>query len=106
MPGLRFFTIKRMTNKEFRKFIIPDVGLVGGGAPMGRDNIGTRPTDGTKVYDRNVPISLDGYDVGGAYWGKGIPLRVAFTRDMSFVLFYRGYKRSKNISPLEGQQHD
>ena len=40
------------------------------GAPMGRVNVGKKPTD-KKVYDCRVPINDGGYDVGGAYWGLG-----------------------------------
>lgn len=73
------------------------------GAPMGRPNIGTQPitiTSGpncsiikknqTKVYDCAVPMSGDSaYDKGGAYWGIGRQLRVRYTKDLSYVEFYR-----------------
>ena len=60
------------------------------GAPMGRANIGSAPTDGTRVFDCLVPMSSDGaYDRGGAYWGIGKRLRVKYTKDLSFVEFYR-----------------
>lgn len=59
------------------------------GAPRGRSNIGSKPNN-QKIYDRRVPMSNDGaYDVGGAYWGCGRQLRVRFTKDLSFVEFYR-----------------
>lgn len=59
------------------------------GAPMGRSNSGTRPTD-KKVYDCAVPMSGYGeYDKGGAYWGIGRQLRVSYTKDLSYVEFYR-----------------
>lgn len=71
------------------------------GAPMGRANKGTYPEtvvrgrncrickcDQTKVYTRRVPL-IDGYDNGGAYWGIGKPLYVEYTKDLSFVNFYR-----------------
>jgi len=72
------------------------------GAPMGRPNVGTKPhtiTSGPnckilkknqpKIYDRAVPM-LDGcYDKGGAYWGHGPQLRVEFTKDLSYIKFYR-----------------
>lgn len=73
----------------------------GFGAPMGRANIGKEPTtvirgnsgrickaDQTKVYEKNVPL-IDGYDQGGAYWGIPSNLKVRFTKDLSFVEFYR-----------------
>lgn len=59
------------------------------GAPMGRVNVGEKPTD-KKVYDCRVPLSGDGaYDVGGAYWGIGPELRVSYTKDLSYIYFYR-----------------
>lgn len=59
------------------------------GAPMGRSNRGERPTD-KKVYDCAVPMSGYGeYDKGGAYWGMGRQLRVSYTKDLSYVEFYR-----------------
>lgn len=60
------------------------------GAPMGRSDIGSRPAN-KRIYDRIVPMSSDGaYDKGGAYWGIGTQrLRVRFTKDFSFIEFYR-----------------
>lgn len=73
------------------------------GAPMGRGNKGIRPvvvTSGkncrivkrnqTRIFDCAVPMSSDGaYDRGGAYWGIGKQLRVAYTKDLSYIEFYR-----------------
>jgi len=73
------------------------------GAPMGRENVGSQPVTITsgpncrifkknqiKVYDCAVPMSSDGaYDKGGAYWGIGSQLRVRYTKDLSFIEFYR-----------------
>ena len=71
------------------------------GAPMGRANVGSQPitlTSGphsrifkknqTKVYERKVNL-IDGYDKGGAYWGNPNNLRVRFTKDLSYIEFYR-----------------
>jgi hypothetical protein len=58
------------------------------GAPMGRPNIGERPTD-VKIFDRRVLLCSGGYDAGGAYWGLGAELRVSYTKDLSFISFYR-----------------
>ena len=59
------------------------------GAPMGRSNVGTKPSKG-KVFDRKVPMSNDGaYDKGSAYWGYGAELRVQYTKDLSYIKFYR-----------------
>lgn len=68
--------------------IITQVDSVGG-APMGRSNVGTRPTDGTRVYDSRVPMITGGYDRGGAYWGLGPELRVSYTKDLAYIEFYR-----------------
>ena len=73
------------------------------GAPMGRANIGTQPVTITggnngrickshqiKVYEKRVPL-IEGYDGGGAYWGIGKPLMVRFTKDLSYIEFYRQF---------------
>lgn len=69
------------------------------GAPMGRISYDEREElvhmgkgkklTGGKVYDKKVPMSEPGYDKGGAYWGIGNELRVKFTKDLSYVHFYR-----------------
>jgi len=69
------------------------------GAPMGRVGVGNRPGTGKtwkeagikkRVFDCLVPMSGDGvYDKGGAYWGLGKRLRVSYTKDMSYIHFYR-----------------
>ena len=58
------------------------------GAPMGRCNVGTRP-ENKKIFDCSVPLWDGGYDVGGAYWGIGAELRVSYTKDLTFIHFYR-----------------
>lgn len=58
------------------------------GAPMGRYNVGNKPTD-KKIFDCNVPICSGGYDRGGAYWGLGSELRVSYTKDLLYINFYR-----------------
>ena len=72
------------------------------GAPMGRANVGSQPITVTsgrngricksnqvKVYEKRVPLIDGGYDQGGAYWGIGKELRVRFTKDLSYIEFYR-----------------
>lgn len=54
---------------------------------MGRPNVGTKPTD-KRIFDCAVPMSGD-YDKGGAYWGIGKQLRVSYTKDLSYIEFYR-----------------
>ena len=59
------------------------------GAPMGRSNYGEAPAK-CHIYDCAVPMSADGaYDKGGAYWGIGRQLRVKYTKDLSYIEFYR-----------------
>lgn len=72
------------------------------GAPMGRGNKGSYPLTVTsgknnkalkknqvKVYDRAVPLIDGAYDKGGAYWGAPNNLRVEYTKDLTYIKFYR-----------------
>lgn len=65
------------------------------GTRMGRDNIGVHPAESSsirkyRVYGTKVPMSSDGcYDRGHTYWGIGVELRVQYTRDLSYIRFYR-----------------
>lgn len=73
------------------------------GAPMGRSNVipkecnihvdtntGKSTCNGKKVFDCKVPMSSDSaYDSGSAYWGLGRELRVQYTKDLSYIKFYR-----------------
>jgi hypothetical protein len=81
------------------------------GAPMGRSNVGTRPvtiTSGSncrvvkrnqiKIFDCAVPMSEGGYDKGGAYWGIGRQLRVKYTKDLSYVEFYRAGENNETTT--------
>lgn len=67
------------------KIITKKIGTYG--AQMGRANVGVRPTN-KKVFDCYVPMN-GAYDKGGAYWGLGSPLRVSYTKDLSYINFYR-----------------
>lgn len=71
------------------------------GTPMGRPNVGQVPlivTSGKdckilkrnqkSVFDCKVPMN-GAYDKGGVYWGLGKELRVRYTKDLSYVEFYR-----------------
>jgi len=74
------------------------------GAPMGRPNVGSYPptvvsgpnnkilkknNKHNKIFDCAVPMASGGYDRGGAYWGHGSQLRVRYTKDLSYIEFYR-----------------
>ncbi len=59
------------------------------GAPMGRGNVGHKPFgNAKKVYDKRVHLN-EGYDIGGAYWGIPSNLYVRFTKDLSYVEYFR-----------------
>lgn len=68
------------------------------GAPLGRASVGKRPTDGTRIFDRAVPMDSSGcYDRGGVYWGIGSQLRVEYTKDLKYIRFYRKYEINKQF---------
>lgn len=73
------------------------------GAPMGRSSIFPQeytiveagrkylvlPDKTSKrIFDSAVPMR-GAYDIGGAYWGLGSQLRVEYTKDLSYVHYYR-----------------
>lgn len=73
--------------------VLPDVS-VKYGAPMGRGSIIEYPTHGSPLlYLRRVPLDSGGYDSGGAYWGLGDPLYVAFNDEY----VERGCERSGEV---------
>jgi len=69
------------------------------GAPTGRGNVyennlidQTKPDDEIKpgkTFDRRIDLDNDGYDKGGAYWGRGTELRVTYNQDLTYIQFYR-----------------
>ncbi len=60
------------------------------GAPMGRRSIGEKPSD-KKVFNCWVRLDNGAYDKGGAYWGFPNNLWVEYTKDLSYIRFYRTY---------------
>ena len=56
------------------------------GASMGRRDIITEPLTVKKLHLQRVRLDSGGYDPGGAYWGHGAPLFVAWCdgREMFF----------------------
>ena len=72
--------------------------LTARGAPMGRRNIGIKPRN-KKIYDCFVPMCscCGAYDKGGAYWGAPIHgierLRVSYTKDLTYIRFYRSNEK-------------
>lgn len=88
---IKLFTFKpiKMNSQQLYDEILHPVNCQYG-APMGRPNKGQ--IDPTKrVFDREVKLYDLAYDKGGAYWGCGEPLRVAFQE--GYTEFYRGPKR-------------
>lgn len=81
------------------------------GAPMGRNDVDNRPVTivngqpfvpviTAHIYDCAVPMCscCGAYDIGGAYWGSNRmndigQLRVQYTKDLSFIRFYRKGKQ-------------
>ena len=71
------------------------------GAPMGRPNFDNRVLTvcngvtfaqfNGKVFDCEIPLNKEGYEVrfGSVYWGIGKQLRVSYTKDLSYINFYR-----------------
>ncbi len=62
------------------------------GSPMGRDDVNENNPPfsfATKIFDCSVPLDGGGYDKGGAYWGLPSNLRCSYTKDMSYIHFYR-----------------
>lgn len=51
---------------------------------VNQDNTGAK-----QIFDCAVPMSDGAYDKGGAYWGLGKQLRVQYTKDLTFIRFYR-----------------
>ena len=41
------------------------------------------------LFDSQVKLDNGAYDKGGAYWGFPDNLRVSYTKDLSYVVFYR-----------------
>lgn len=42
-----------------------------------------------RIFDCKIPMPDGCYDKGGAYWGHGAELRVSYTKDLTYVHFYR-----------------
>ena len=54
----------------------------------GRPNIGSEENiKPQKRYCRNIKVNKEGYDVGGAFWGKGKNIYMRFTLDKTSVEF-------------------
>jgi hypothetical protein len=73
------------------------------GSPMGRADITPDNLNYIHVTEKNAKRYLkstlfdckvnltQGYDKGGAYWGLPNNLRVKYTKDLTYVVFYRNY---------------
>lgn len=76
------------------------------GAPMGRSSVYPQnymivdpgaphkflvcpnTKESKRIFDCAVPLT-EGYDAGGAYWGIPSNLRVSYTKDLTYIHFYR-----------------
>lgn len=85
--GTRINTPNQKTMRTIDKIITKVSGKYG--APMGRPNVGPEPDEHERIYDCRVNLDSGGYDKGGVYWGHGSELRVSYTKDLSFIKFYR-----------------
>jgi hypothetical protein len=103
---VNYFNHKKENKMRTLGKIITDVNCKRG-APMGRRNV--EPTsyaivekkgrktivsaendEPKKIFDSAIPMSNCGaYDRGGAYWGVATQLRVSYTKDLSYINFYR-----------------
>jgi len=61
------------------------------GAPMGRGESGNY--EGDKIHLVRIYLDTGGYDHGGAYWGHGEPLYLAYD-EFSLYRFVRALSRS------------
>ena len=60
------------------------------GSKNGRKKILNRYTSKQlPIFDCKVPMPDGCYDKGGAYWGHGAELRISYTKDLSYIHFYR-----------------
>jgi len=89
--------IKGVTNKgeivtcypnDIRKVTILYPVSCKSGAPMGRASYGEKPKN-KKIFGYKVILDNEGYEKSGVYWGLPNNLRVQFTKDLSYVRFYR-----------------
>jgi hypothetical protein len=56
------------------------------------------------IFDSAVPMSDGAYDRGGAYWGIGKQLRVKYTKDLTYIKFYRLGDEIYNLNEFHSQQ--
>ena len=68
----------------------------GRGAPLGRPTV--KPADSRdhgRITLRRIPISAQGYDSQGTYWGQGRPLYWAATEDGALDMTFRASSREE-----------
>ena len=65
------------------------------GASMGRPDRTAEALDVKKIHLERVQLHSGGYDLGGAYWGHGAPLYVAYGDGAEEVqeMFFRAKDR-------------
>lgn len=69
------------------------------GANMGRPDVHDTFGEVTKISLQRVPLDRGGYDPGGAYWGHGDILYVAFGEgaDEQCEVFFRAKTRAEAV---------
>ena len=68
------------------------------GASMGRrDNVAEAETV-AKIHLERVVLNTGGYDLGGAYWGHGAPLYVAWGDGQEMFFRARDRREAKEIA--------
>lgn len=68
------------------------------GAPMGRVSRIFDAGQPCKLFLRRIYLDAQGYDNGGAYWGHGTPLYVAFSG--MTTIFLRAHTRQEAKAQL------
>lgn len=72
-----------------RSSIFPKEYLILGSGDMRKRLVNYEDKTDQTIFDCKVPMIDGAYDKGGAYWGLGAELRVAYTKDLTYVHFYR-----------------
>ena len=70
------------------------------GASMGRRDTITEPLTVEKIHLERVRLDSGGYDPGGAYWGHGAPLFVAWGGGQE--MFFRAGDRDEAKEIVKG----
>lgn len=64
------------------------------GAKMGRSDVLPENNNPIKLYLQKMEMVDYAYDMGGAYWGTGLPLYCAFSNNPFVQIFIRANNRN------------